>query len=101
MPVKHKNDEGYITYICDDYITICVREIEEKEAMYGKRFVNVLVYQKDWDNLEIDPSVFQSKRNYRYKMAERTDDHQEMTYSHPLTKDNMGEYNFTNLRYLR
>ncbi len=74
MPVKHKNDEGFITYICDDYITICVREIEEKEAMYGKRFVNVLVYQKDWDNLEIDPSVFQSKRNYRYKNG-RADDH--------------------------
>ena len=42
--------------------------------MYGKRFVNVLVYQQDWDNLEIDPSVFQSKRNYRYKNG-RADDH--------------------------
>ena len=29
-------------------------------------------------------------------MAEQTTI-QEMTYSHPLTKDNMGEYNFTNL----
>lgn len=74
MPIKHKNDEGFITFICDDYITICVREIEEKEAMYGKRFVNVLVYQCDWDNLEIEPSVFQSKRNYRYKNG-RADDH--------------------------
>ena len=50
----------------------------QKELDYDKDQIivppHVDLSYSDWDNLEIEPSVFQSKRNYRYKNG-RADDH--------------------------
>lgn len=70
--VRFKDDEGYISGVYDEYLTLCVREIEDKGSRYGKRFVNVLIYPSDWEDIEIDPEQYPTDhRNYQGK----TDDH--------------------------
>lgn len=71
MPCRYGNDEGFISFICNDYVTICVREIPDESFRTGIRQVNVIVYQSDWDNLEIEDSHFKNVKNYRGK----TNDH--------------------------
>ena len=47
-------------------------EIEDKGSRYGKRFVNVLIYPCDWEDILIEPEEYpKDHRNYKGK----TDDH--------------------------
>ena len=32
---RHKSDVGYVTFICNLYLTLCVKETEAKESMNG------------------------------------------------------------------
>lgn len=70
--VRWNNLEGYIEFVDDAYLTIC---ISEKPNPPGScRPTNkccVLVFNQYWDELELDDSVFQYKKAYRGK----TNDH--------------------------
>jgi|TARA_A200000113_G_C8694861_1_gene299944 hypothetical protein len=64
--------EGYIFGMYDTYIVMCINEIEDKGSRYGKRFVNVLIYPCDWEDILIEPEEYpKDHRNYKGK----TDDH--------------------------
>ena len=47
-----KNDIGYISFICQSYITLVVREWEDKESMNGKRQVKILVFPHEYKSME-------------------------------------------------
>ena len=72
MPVRFRSDEGEISFICEEYICINVRSIPDNNSRYGYRAVNIICRQCDWDELEIEDTHFQNKKNYRGK-----------TYDHP------------------
>lgn len=70
--VRWKGNEGYINFVDDNYITICV---SEKPNPPGSRHSTnkccLLCYNSQWDELEIDSDYFQHKKAYRGK----TNDH--------------------------
>jgi len=82
MPVKFREDTGHIRFISDHYITITVRKIEDKEYRNGYREVNIVVRMQDWDELEIEDTHFQNKKNYKGK----TNDHPGNEYLPPMNK---------------
>ena len=47
-----KNDIGYISFICQSYITLVVREWVDKESMNGKRQVKILVFPHEYKSME-------------------------------------------------
>ena len=58
--IKFKGESGYISFVCDD-----------PEARHGKKFCNVLIYNGDWLDIEIDESLFpRNVRNYHGKIVE-------------------------------
>tara|TARA_B100000287_G_scaffold410505_1_gene439014 strand:- start:39718 stop:40038 length:321 start_codon:yes stop_codon:yes gene_type:complete len=64
MPARLDDDEGYIDFVCDDYIVLCTHEMPDPNTLHGTRKVRVLVYPNDWDRLEIEADHFQNKRHY-------------------------------------
>jgi len=48
IQVKYKNHIGIIEFICDEYVTICVKTYENKF-----RTVCMLVYPNQWKDIEI------------------------------------------------
>ena len=49
---RTKNDIGYISFICKSYITLTVREWEDKESMNGLRQVKILVFPHEYKIME-------------------------------------------------
>ena len=64
--VRYKNIEGFVDFICDDYITICFREYEHGDPSACRPTTKccALVYCQWWDELELDPTYFQYKKAY-------------------------------------
>lgn len=51
VEVTYKHFHGYVKFVCDDYVTICIQR--------GERKVNdvcLLVYKNDWDKIELNKS---------------------------------------------
>ena len=65
MPARFRSDEGIISFICNDYITICVRKVPDETYRNKEREVNIICRQCDWDELEIEDTHFQNKKNYK------------------------------------
>ena len=61
--IRFRGETGYISFVGDEYITICTHETPNPEALDGKNFCNVLIYAKDWLDIEIDESLY--PRNVR------------------------------------
>ena len=73
----------------DEYLVMCVREIEDKGSRYGKRYVNVLIYPSDWEDIEIEPDQYPTDhRNYQGK----TDDHPKNDMLPPIENDELKEH---------
>jgi hypothetical protein len=48
IQVKYKNRTGFIEFVCDEYVTICVETYDDKY-----RTVCMLVYPDQWKDIEI------------------------------------------------
>jgi len=53
-----KEGEGYINFICKDYITLCLNEIPHnseyaEHAILPYRQVLLLIYRADWEELNV------------------------------------------------
>jgi hypothetical protein len=73
MPVRYKEFKGTIEFICDEYITVCIN-CKPTNDPYSKNKISkccLLVYEQQWDDLEIEDTHFYDVKNYRGK----TDDH--------------------------
>ena len=46
--VEHKNFIGEIRFICDDYISVCT-----SVGVHRAADICVIVYKKDWDNVNL------------------------------------------------
>jgi hypothetical protein len=46
LDVKYKNHVGTIRFICDSYLTLCIREHDEKV-----RNVCILIYRDEWNQI--------------------------------------------------
>ena len=49
--VRHKDDQGFITFIDHLYFTLCVKEWEDKGKKNGVGQINVLIYREDWKDV--------------------------------------------------
>ena len=49
--VKYNEWDGYIVFTCTNYIVVCIRQWEDKEALHGVGQVNILVYPHEWANV--------------------------------------------------
>ena len=73
MPVRFKEHEGTIEFICDQYITMCIN-CKPNEDPHCLRKINkccILIYEYQWDELEIEDTHFYDVKNYQGT----TDDH--------------------------
>ncbi len=69
--IKFRGETGYISFVGDEYITICTHETVTPETLHGKTFCNVLIYAQDWEDIEIDESLYpRNVRNYHGKIVE-------------------------------
>ena len=51
QPVTYGKVTGYISFISDDYITICFKDIplpKSANSRWGRHYVNLLVYSQFW-----------------------------------------------------
>ena len=51
------NESGYISFICKNYVTMVVREWEDKESMNGLRQVKILIYPNEWEQLKVITNI--------------------------------------------
>ena len=63
--VRFRGEDGEITFVSDQYITICTRKIPDPVHRYGYRAVNVLVYPHEWDDMYIEADHFYNKKSYK------------------------------------
>jgi hypothetical protein len=63
-------EEGYIDFISDQYITVVTHEWDDPGTMNGKRQVKVLVFQHQWDDMEIEDEHFYNHKNYKGRIVE-------------------------------
>jgi len=48
MMVQYHHTEGWVNFICDDYITICFIDRPDKHKRNGRYQANLLVYRDFW-----------------------------------------------------
>ena len=48
LDVKYKENVGVVEFMCDQYITICIRRMDHRS-----KDVCFLVYQSEWKNVEL------------------------------------------------
>lgn len=69
---RFKTTEGYISFVCDQYLCICYKQ---KPNPPGSRRpyeeCNLVVYRQYWENLEVDDSHLRDVQRYKGK----TEDH--------------------------
>ena len=73
MPIGFQGMEGTIEFVDDAYITMCFNAYPTKDPHASKKVHKccLLIFPHQWDEIELDPSVFQHKKAYRGK----TNDH--------------------------
>ena len=65
MPAKYGDMTGTIEFVSEEYITLCISEKPNPEgSRHPTNKCCLLVYSRDWDDLEIEDTHFQDKRNY-------------------------------------
>ena len=63
--VKYNEWDGYIVFTCTNYIVVCIRQWEDKEALHGVGQVNILVYPHEWDDMYIEAEHFYNHKSYK------------------------------------
>ncbi|AFK66441.1 hypothetical protein SWPG_00194 [Synechococcus phage S-CBM2] len=55
--VDYRQHHGYIRFVCEDYVTICINRLPVKDphALRDTNEVCLLVYKNNWD--EIIPEI--------------------------------------------
>lgn len=72
-PARYQDFEGTIEFVSDEYITLCVSKKPNEDPHAKTPWIKccVVIFEADWDDLELDPAYFQHKKAYRGK----TNDH--------------------------
>jgi hypothetical protein len=48
LGVRYKNNEGFVDFICENYITVCINKLEHKS-----KDVCLLVYRNEWKDVQL------------------------------------------------
>lgn len=65
QPARYKGFDGYIAFVCDEYITICYKEEpQDKSARRPVMQSCLLVYEYQWEDIEIEDEHFYDVKNY-------------------------------------
>ena len=51
MMVKYHHTQGWVNFICDDYITICFIDRPDKHKRNGRYQANLLVFREYWNEV--------------------------------------------------
>lgn len=70
---RYKGLSGYIAFISDDYISMCYQHdtVKNYKRQHPHEECCLLIYCKDWEDIEIEDEHFYDVKNYRGK----TNDH--------------------------
>lgn len=70
---RYRDNEGHIAFICDEYISMCYQHNPARNVKceYPHEEYCLLIYYKDWEDIEIEDEHFYDVKNYRGK----TNDH--------------------------
>ncbi len=58
--VEYRSHSGYIKFVCDEYVTICITEGDKRV-----NDVHMLVYTQNWDEIAVDPERFEKIKDGR------------------------------------
>ena len=69
--IRFDDDEGYVTFVGSDYLTVCVREWKDDNLLHGIGQCKVLIYASDWQDCvllksDIDINNYKSQE-HRYE----------------------------------
>jgi hypothetical protein len=65
QPARYKGFDGYIAFVCDEYISICYKEEpQDKSARRPVMQSCLLVYECNWEDIEIEDTHFYDVKNY-------------------------------------
>lgn len=69
---RYKEIDGYIAFVCDDYITICFKEVEHCDPSARRPVTQccALVYNQYWDDIEIEDEHFYDVKNYHGEVVD-------------------------------
>jgi len=51
MMVQYHHTEGWVNFICDDYITICFIDRPDKHKRNGRYQANLVVFREYWNEV--------------------------------------------------
>ena len=51
MMVNYHHTQGWVNFICDDYITICFIDRPDKSKRNGRYQANLVVFREYWDEV--------------------------------------------------
>ena len=54
QPVEYDSIKGYISFICEEYLTICFIDQplpKSANSRWGRHYVNILVYRDSWNEI--------------------------------------------------
>ena len=67
QPVTYGHVTGYISFISDDYITICFKDIPlptSANSRWGRHYVNIVVYPDFWHEVRSCVDEEQKERHF-------------------------------------
>lgn len=69
QPARYKGFDGFIAFVCEEYISICYKEHPQDEtARRSTLQCCMLVYPCDWDDIEINDEHFKRLKHYNAKV---------------------------------
>jgi hypothetical protein len=69
---RYKGFDGYISFVCDEYITLCYsKQPQDESARRPYLECCLLVYESNWEDMEIEDVHFHDVKSYHGK----TNDH--------------------------
>jgi len=51
MMVRYHHTQGWVNFMCDDYITICFIDRPDKQKRNGRYQANLLVFREYWNEV--------------------------------------------------
>jgi len=51
-PVTYHTTKGYISFMCEDYVTICFIDRPDATCRWGRYKSNIVVYRNYWNEIQ-------------------------------------------------
>ena len=69
--VKYETTEGFIDFICDQYLTICFKQKKSQPGSFREyENCSLVVFREDWEDLWVDDTHMHDVVLYKGKVTE-------------------------------